>query len=97
MWRAYDKNPEIEKCRHNHTNAMKKVKAKKRTPFVAPHDKVAEKAGYIVWKDKKLLFFTLMTWHHRHRFQLLMDQNRKHDQQCMVWRYFPGGLEKKFP
>ena len=55
--RTYDKNTEIEKYRRKHTNAMKKLNVKNRTPFVPPHDKVAEKAGYIVWKDKKIVIF----------------------------------------
>ena len=43
--RAYDKNTKIEQCRRKHTNAMKKLKVKNRTPFVPPHDKGAEKEG----------------------------------------------------
>lgn len=55
--RAYDKIPDLEKLRRKHVAAEKKKPANQRTQFVAPTELVAENAGYIFWKDSKLVVF----------------------------------------
>ena len=52
---AYDKIPDLEKLRRKHADAEKKTTATQRTQFVAPTELVAKNAGYIVWKDSKLV------------------------------------------
>ena len=54
---AYDKADNLDELRRKHTNVMRKKPAKQRTPFVPPRNKVADKAAYIVWKDKKIVIF----------------------------------------
>jgi len=54
---AYDKIPDLDKLRRKHIAAEKKKPASQRTQFVPPTELVAENAGYIVWKDSKLVVF----------------------------------------
>jgi hypothetical protein len=54
---AYDKISNLEKLRRQHVSAKKKMSASQRTQFVAPTELVAENAGYIVWKDSRLVVF----------------------------------------
>jgi hypothetical protein len=42
------------------TQESPKKHPKEQTPFVTCHELVAERAGYIVWKDSKLVIFILM-------------------------------------
>ena len=54
---AYDEVPDLEKLQRKHAAEQKKKKKAKRTPFVLPLDLVADNAGYIIWKDSKLVLF----------------------------------------
>jgi hypothetical protein len=54
---TYDKISDLEKLRRQHVAAEKKMPANQRTQFVAPTELVAENAGYIVWKDSRLVVF----------------------------------------
>jgi CDP-diacylglycerol pyrophosphatase len=49
--------PNLEKLRRQHIAAKKKKPANQRAKLVAPTELVAENAGYIVWKDSKLVVF----------------------------------------
>ena len=56
--RAHDKHPDLDKLRRRHDAEQKKKKRKKsRTQFVPPCDLVVENAGYIVWRDTKVVIF----------------------------------------
>ena len=48
---AYHKHPDYERRRNAHRQS------RSRTPFIPPLDNPAEKAGYIVFKDSKLVLF----------------------------------------
>lgn len=55
--RAYNKVPDLAKLQRAHNARNKKLPAKDRKVFVSPCNLVAENAGYIVWKDKKVVIF----------------------------------------
>lgn len=55
--RAYNKLPDLEKLKRQHAALQKRLPMAKKTPFVAPHDNIADNAGYIVWKDSKIVIF----------------------------------------
>ena len=54
---TYDKIPDLEKLRRKNVAAEKKKPANQRTQFVAPTEIIAKNAGYIVWKDSKVVVF----------------------------------------
>ena len=43
--------------RGQHASQQRRVPAKDRTPFVPPLDSIAERTGYIVFKDSKVVLF----------------------------------------
>lgn len=55
--RAYKKVPNLEKLRRQHIALQKKLPMSERAPFVIPHDEIAKNAGYIVWKNSKIVIF----------------------------------------
>ena len=56
---AYNCPDNINELKRKHTNDMKKLDAKNRTPFIYPREKhqKEENAGYILWKDSKIVTF----------------------------------------
>ena len=56
--RAYNKVDNLEKLKRQHAIAMWKLPIRERTVFVVPKDKIAENAGYIVWKEIFFSFYT---------------------------------------
>ena len=57
LCRAYDAMDDLERLRRRHAAEQRKKPVARRTPFEAPTELIAEKAGYIVWKDSKLVVF----------------------------------------
>ena len=55
--RAYECHPDLEKLRYRWNQDQQKKPPKRRKPFVCPTDILADKAGYIVWKDKNTVVF----------------------------------------
>lgn len=55
--RAYDKIPTLDVLRRKHLAEQRKKPPSERSAFVVPTELVAEKAGYIVWKDTKVVVF----------------------------------------
>jgi hypothetical protein len=56
--RAYDKVPNLDVLKRKAVPEQKKKSSGERSPFVAPTELVAEKAGCIVWKDTQVFFYT---------------------------------------
>jgi len=54
---VYDKNPDYERLRNQHAAQQKRVRAGDKSPFVPPLDRIADKAGFIVFKDSKIVLF----------------------------------------
>ena len=54
---AFDKVADLDKIRRKHATEQKKLPVAQRVAFVAPKDNVAENAGYIIWKDSKVVIF----------------------------------------
>ena len=55
--RAYNKVENLKTLQQAHAREQSKKPKAQRVPFVYPEDSVAEKAGYIVWKDSKVVVF----------------------------------------
>ena len=55
--RAYDPHPDLEKLQREHRARESQKPKKQRVKFIPPTDLLADKAGYIVWKDKKTVVF----------------------------------------
>lgn len=54
---AFDKSKHVEKMRQKHNSEMKKLAIAQRVAFVPPHESIANCAGYIVWRDSKVVVF----------------------------------------
>ena len=57
LMRAYNKAENLKDLQQQHAREQNKKPMAKCRPFVYPRKSVAEKAGYIVWKDSKIFFF----------------------------------------
>ena len=57
LLQVYDKHVDLDKLRKEHSNEMKKLPKKERTRFIPPPGNVAENAGFVVWKDSKVVVF----------------------------------------
>lgn len=55
--RAFNKTKEVEALRIRHLTAMRNVSVNEKVPFEPPETVVAKHAGYILWKDSKLVMF----------------------------------------
>ena len=55
--RAYDKVDDLDKLRREHNKLQKNLPSNERKPFTPPTSQVADKAGYIIFKDKKIVIF----------------------------------------
>jgi hypothetical protein len=55
--RAYDKGPNYDQLQRSHAAAQRPLQKEQRTPFVPPMELIAEKCGYIVFKDSKVVVF----------------------------------------
>jgi sporulation protein YlmC with PRC-barrel domain len=55
--RAYDKVDDLDKQRKQHAYSQRKLNKETRTQFVPSHQKPADCAGYIIWKDSKIVIF----------------------------------------
>ena len=54
---AYNKIPNLQVLRKAHASEQRRKPPGERTTFLAPTELVAENAGYIVWKDTKVVVF----------------------------------------
>ena len=54
--RAYRKVSDLEKRQQEHKKSQKGVPAKDKVPFEPPTTIVAEKASYVIFKEKQLFF-----------------------------------------
>jgi len=54
---VFNKHRNYDQLRGQHAAQQRRVPAKDRTPFVPPLDSVAERTGYIVFKDSKVVLF----------------------------------------
>jgi hypothetical protein len=55
---AFNKNPEYDRLHNQHSSQQKRLSNNNtRVAFVPPLDSIAEKAGYIVFKDSKVVIF----------------------------------------
>lgn len=55
--RAYDEHPELSKLQRQHQNRNKDKGQTEKQKFIPPTDLVASNAGYIVFKDSKVVIF----------------------------------------
>ncbi len=55
--RVYNKDEKFDTLQGQHRRMMSKLPSKERTPFVPPMGSIAEKTGYIVFKDSKVVIF----------------------------------------
>jgi hypothetical protein len=54
---CFDKHPDYERMRSQHASQQRRVRASDRTPFVPPLSNAADRVGYIVFKDSKVVIF----------------------------------------
>jgi hypothetical protein len=59
---AYENMPNLDVLKRKAAAKQKKKPSSERAPFVAPTKLVTEKAGYIVWKDTKVVVFIQMIY-----------------------------------
>ena len=60
MWalvQAFDRDPGYGRMRNQHTSQQRHLSATSRTAFVPALQSMADKAGFIVFKDSKLVIF----------------------------------------
>ena len=54
---AFNKHPDLDKLKREHQSKMRTLDKKDRYPFEYPRDHKADKSGYILWKDSKVVIF----------------------------------------
>ena len=57
LLRVYNKHPDLGKLKRELVSKMNRLPKSSRTKFVLPKGEQAENAGYIVWKDSKVVVF----------------------------------------
>ena len=57
LLRVYNKHQDLLKLRKEHLSKMNKLPKNARTKFLPPKGETAENAGYLVWKDSKVVVF----------------------------------------
>jgi hypothetical protein len=54
---AYNKHPDYDQLRNQHTAQQRRQSGSSRETFIPPLDNPAERAGFIVFKDSKVVIF----------------------------------------
>ncbi len=54
---AYDKVGNYDQLQRQHASLQRRLPKNQRTPFIPPMNKVAEYAGYVIFKDSKVVVF----------------------------------------